>query len=346
MRSSKRLAVAALAVIVCAAPATVSRAAPAAPAIHVFSCQVMSGILLPRKDDVGLLVRFRNDSPSALTSIVWRGKYGKGFVDFVDDGTFARDLRIDNFVLAEQGSTHFNWGGFAFDAVAVAAHTLPSSGLMTTNIVLPPFVSLPNPENCSVIRATFDTGETWVNPDAAQQLALLTAPTPIPVPSATASGAQAELPEPIAFSRCTLWVTPRPLVEVTFRNVWTRPADRIVVRAPFGTSAIDFVDQGTFAPDTVVKHMLKKPVQDELRDQSYISLDDPRDCAIVSAHFADGSTWQNPAIGATPAPLPTPVADSIRIGHQKLNWAPRHGFATPAPSASDVPAATPIPSAT
>jgi len=43
--------------------------------------------MVPRKDDVGLLVRFRNDSPSALSSIVWRAKYGKSYVDFVYDGT-------------------------------------------------------------------------------------------------------------------------------------------------------------------------------------------------------------------------------------------------------------------
>jgi hypothetical protein len=76
------------------------------------------------------------------------------------------------------------------------------------------------------------------------------------------------------------------------------------------------------------------------REQLYFSLDDPRDCAVVSAHFADGSAWQNPSIGATPGPLPTAVPDAIDA-RERARWAPRHGFPTPLATASGAAVASP-----
>ncbi len=46
----------------------------AAPRVRVISCQVMSGMFVPRQDDVGLVVRFQNDSATTFSSIVWRAK--------------------------------------------------------------------------------------------------------------------------------------------------------------------------------------------------------------------------------------------------------------------------------
>jgi len=296
---------------------------------------------MPRKDDVGLAVRFRNDAPEALSSIVWRAKYGAGTVDFVDDGTFSRDLRIDNFVLAEQGSSHFNWAGLALDALQLGAHALPTGSLMTTNLVLPQYVSTADPENCAILRATSESGETWVNPELVQQVPLLTAPTAPPVPQSPPAEAQNEALEPMQFSHCALLVEIKPQVELAFRNVSARAADRVVIRARYGNSGIDFVDEGTFAPGALIKHTLKKPLSDDLREHVYYSLDDPRDCLVVSAHFADGSAWQNPSIGATPGPVPTAVPDAIRLGHVKLRWATRHGFPTPLPTAAEALAAKP-----
>ncbi len=300
-----------VAFVVALAPLDGLRAAPAPPHIRVFSCQVMSGFM-PRKDDVGLAVRFRSDGTDTLSSIVWRAKYGNGTVDFVDDGTFSRDLRIDNFVLAEQGSSHFNWAGLALDALLLGARSVPTGSLMTTNLVLPPYVSTADPENCSILRATLDSGETWVNSELVQQSPFLTSPTPPPVSKTTPGEAQNEALEPMQFSHCTLMLQLKPQVEVAFSNVSTRVADRVVVRARYGKSGIDFVDEGTFAPGAVIKHTLKKPLSEDLRDQMYFSLDDPRDCAVVTAHFADGSAWQNPSIDAVPGPVPTAVPDAIK----------------------------------
>src|SRR5471030_2683897 len=131
MHNFVRWVVPAFAFIVAVAPMAPVAASPAPPQIHVFSCRAMSGSFMPQKDDVGLAVRFRNDSDVALRSIMWRAKYGKGTVDFIDDGIFTHDVRIDNRVLAEQGSSHFDWGGLALDALFVAARALPGASLTT-----------------------------------------------------------------------------------------------------------------------------------------------------------------------------------------------------------------------
>jgi hypothetical protein len=260
MRSFVRWLVPTIALVVAIAPVDGLRAAPAPPHVRVFSCQVMSGLtIMPRKDDVGLAVRFRNDAPETLSSIVWRAKYGAGTVDFIDDGTFSPALRIDNFVLAEQGSSHFNWAGLALDALLLGAHSVPTKSLMTTNLVLPQYVSTADPENCSILRATSESGETWVNPELVQQSPLLTSPTPPPVPQSTPAEVQDEALGPMQFSHCALFMEIKPQVEVAFRNVSARVADRVMIRARYANSGIDFVDEGTFAPNALIKHVLKKP---------------------------------------------------------------------------------------
>jgi hypothetical protein len=338
MRSFVRWVVPALALIAAVAPVSPLRAAPAAPQIHIFSCQVTSGSGLPHKDDVGLAVRFRNDGPAALTSIMWRAKYGTAPVDFIDDGTFTHDVRIDNYVLAEQGSSHFNWGGFALSAMQLAAHTVPTGSLTATNLVLPEYISTEYPENCAIVRATFDTGETWVNPDLVQQSILLTKPTPLPL--AVAAQSQGDTLAPVQFSHCTLYLELKPGLDVVFNNTSSRVADRLVIRATYGKSAVDFVDEGTFAPGALVKHGLRKPITDDLRSHTYFGLDDPHDCAVVSAHFADGSTWQNPSMDATPAP-PAAVPDAIDLMRSRLRWAPRHDVPAPKPSPTESAAGLP-----
>jgi hypothetical protein len=336
MRTFIRWVVPALALIIALVPIGSLRAAPAAPQIHVFSCQVTSGSGLPHKDDIGLVVRFRNDGPTALTSIMWRAKYGSAPIDFIDDGTFTHDVRVDNYVLAEQGSTHFNWGGLALSALQLAAHSVPTGNLSTSNMVLPEYIGTEYPENCAIVRATFDTGETWVNPDLVQQSTLLAKPTPLPRIAAALVEAKTGSSEPVAFSHCELDLVGKPLLDVSFRNTTPRVADRLVIRAAYGKSAVDFIDEGTFAPDALVKHWLRKPTTDELRPHAYYGLDDPRDCAVVSAHFTDGSTWQNPSLDATPAPIAA-VPDAIDLMHAHLRWAPRHDVPAPAPSPSESP---------
>jgi hypothetical protein len=55
------------------------RAQTSAPPMHVISCVVASG-----QNRAEMEVAFRNDSSEELTSIVWRARYGSGWIDFID----------------------------------------------------------------------------------------------------------------------------------------------------------------------------------------------------------------------------------------------------------------------
>src|SRR5271154_6784338 len=151
----------------------------APPQIHVFSCQVLSGALVPQKDEVGLAVRFRNES-GALRSIVWRAKYGKNDVDFIDDGMFSPDIRIDNYLLSEQGKTRLSLLGLVADTFMLARGAPGDVPLTTTSAVLPSYMGFKDPENCSIVRVTTQNGDTWINPALAQQSLALPARTPAP----------------------------------------------------------------------------------------------------------------------------------------------------------------------
>jgi len=141
------------------------------PSLHVFSCQTMSGPVMPRTDDIGLLVRFRNDSSQAIREIVWRAKYGPTSFDVRDDGTFTPGTRIDNFDLVEQGSSHLDFLKTTVAALLLAGH-VPSypDKLMKSTIALPNYLSTADPDNCSIVRVNFADGTSWLNPDLDQQM--------------------------------------------------------------------------------------------------------------------------------------------------------------------------------
>src|SRR5208283_4623877 len=105
-------------------------------------------------------------SNDALSSIVWRAKYGAHLVDFIDDGTFAPATRVDNYLLFEVGKTRFNWWGAVGDALGLMARPIPQTPypLTITNVVLTPYISSEDPENCSIVRVTSAAGDTWLNP--------------------------------------------------------------------------------------------------------------------------------------------------------------------------------------
>jgi hypothetical protein len=101
-----------------------------------------------------------------------------------------------------------------------------------------------------------------------------------------------------------------------FRNLSNATLDRVVFRAKYGSGGIDFVEVGAFGPGFLVKHDLFRKISGP-DPMVVVSIDEPASCDVVSAHFAGGATWLNPAIGAT-EPLPpavnaTPVKYAARI---------------------------------
>lgn len=322
-----------------------SRAAESAPpsGIHIYSCQVLSGYMLPQRDEIGLTVRFENVSQTKLKSVVWRAKYGSTFIDFIDDGSFSPNARIDNYVLFEAGRRKFNW----FNAVGgafLALHGLnaPNLPLYNVPVMFGDYAGYDEPGTCAVARTVSESGTIWINPAVSGEI-----PFSFPSPSPKPSGSPVPDPSPtpfvsgpLAIARCEYQLAGRGFLSVDFTITGSRSAKQIVFRVPYESSGVEFADQGTFSPGILVQHRLRTGLPDALAKVFYSPLPQALDdCQVSRVEYADGTTWQNPGLSASPALLPTPVPDALE-NPQPLNWQWQlHGFPSPMPSAS--PASTP-----
>jgi hypothetical protein len=322
-------------------PAGRSQAVTVSPQIRVTSCQVVSGIGLPLTDEIGLIVRFQSNTSEPLREIVWRAKYAKYSVDFSDDGTFSPGVQIDNYLLTEQGSTHLDWFGLANDLLAAVAKAPGTSPVTASSVTFPPYISSEEPENCSVLRTKSASGILWVNPELSQSPVRVVAQMASAATSAVAFATPKPVAMPIEFRHCSLDFEQRAYLHVTFRNTAPGTVDRIVVRTPYASGAIDFTDQGTYASGTWIDHRVKQVLPENERSRQYISLDDPAACSIVTVHFADGSTWTNPAAPEL-MPMPTPVPNAIVLTDRtRIRWSRSRGIpkVDPTPAATQTPAA-------
>lgn len=322
-----------------------SRAATAAPSsgIHVYSCQVLSGFILPQRDEIGLVVRFENVSQTPLKSIVWRAKYGNTFIDFIDDGTFSPQARIDNYVLFEAGKRKFNWwnavGGAFLALNGVNAPNLP---LYNVPVMFGDYAGYNDPDTCAVARTISTDGALWVNPAVAAEVPF-SFPSPSPKPSGSPSPDPSPTPfasGPIAVSRCSYQLIGKGYLSVNFTNTGSQAAKQIVFRVPYKAGGVEFDDQGLFSPGVHVQHRLHTNLPEALATVFYSPLPQTLDdCQVARIQYADGTAWQNPAISA--APLPTPVPDALNdLAPQRWRWQ-LHGFPSPIPSASPLASPTP-----
>jgi hypothetical protein len=309
-------------------------AAVEAPQIHVFSCQVVAGPLLPQRDEVGLIVRFENESSAELSSIVLRANYGMYPVDFIDDGTFAPKVQIDNFLAFERGTTYFNASAAALDLAELALRAAPSADMWKSNMALVPWLGTEDPQNCTIVRVIAADGDVWQNPAVPQSVPNI--PTPAPKPSGESSVTRG----PVELVHCQVAVDgplSRGFLRVAFRSEGDRPADTIVFRGSYEGTGLDFSDRGTFSHDTLVTHLLKLSLPDALKTRMYAGFDEPQSCVVVSVHYSDGTSWNNDAIPATPGALPTPVPNALVLVRVKPKWQ-RHSMPTPMPTSSSSPA--------
>lgn len=330
-----------------ATPTPVLSAGPAK--IHIVSCQVASGISsVPQANEIGLAVRFINESPDELKEIVWRAKYGNGYFDFRDDGQFTPGIRIDNFVLFDLGKAHFNPGliGFILSGQYKSAANDPPRAL--TQLSFQPYIGFNEPNNCAIIGTTRSSDEaTWTDATVPKDHYQL--PTPGPSPKATLAPAGLTKPnDPLDISHCALSLYPvsrGAYLEVGYRNRdATRAVKQIVFRASYGLGTVDFTDVGTFSPDTYIWHQLRQ--DPGFSDRHFVGFDDPGACGVVSVDYVDGTNWVNTTI--SPAVTPPPqLPDGIDISMVR-RWV--NGLAFPAPTPSPSPSvnnsASPSPSPT
>lgn len=311
-------------------------AAPESPAVHVYSCQVLSGGVIPQSDEIGLAVRFENLSGAPLSSIVWRAKYGTAYIDFIDDGTFSPQVRIDNFLLFEAGKRKFNWLGAVGDAAALAVGAYPPAGnLWNAPSMFGPYASYSDPENCAVVRTVSYDGTLWTNPAVAGQQPFVF-PSPSPKPSGTPAPSPTPFVSgPVEISDCEYQVAGKAFLTVRFANTAARAATHVVFRVPYKDSGIDFSDQGKFSQGVAISHSLKQTLPPAFDQTLFAPLQvNFSDCAVVNVQYDDGSTWQNPAMPPTAAPLPTPPPDVLPAKEiLRPHWQ-LHGFPTPVPSTS------------
>lgn len=261
------------------------------PSIPVFSCIVGAGA----DGRLGLEVTFKNSSQDAYRSLVWRAHLGRGWLDFSDGGDFPPG-QIQKRVIF--------WRG------AYATGVYNDRG------------------DCSVVATETDAGVKW----AASGVSLsqtYSMPTPrpsdaTPVPSTIDNA----INNPIGIVSCAVDVEAGRshgvgrkaglgVLKVRFRNLSPRTIDKVIFRAAYLKSGVDFTYGGHFAPNALVSsdeyvfgtripggHLMEDmPAGTSV---SFASLDDdPSNCATVSARYEDGTIWQNPDIGVTPPPLPT-----------------------------------------
>lgn len=284
-----------LAAVVVATPAL--RAETPKPNIHVFSCTLST-----EPHNALLTVRFRNDSTTTLSSILWRVKYGSGYIDFPDHGTFAPG------------------------AVTVRDRSLFWSLLQGKNPIKASYAGLPFPENCAIIETKTAEGAEWGTPSAPDQA--FSVPTALP-DDATPIPASFDNPlrDPIGIIGCQYAVgvgrlTPAGTVRgraelyVRFRNLSQISITRVVFRVPYASSAVDFVEGGTFAPGVFVASDRRPDIEPRKLSRDDLpmtlpwlltSLDEPQNCTTVNVQYADGTTWQNPTAGPTTPPLPSTI---------------------------------------
>lgn len=314
-----------------------------APRVHVFSCQVVSGVpIVPQADEIGLVVRFQNDSPQALNSIVWRANFGRTPVDFIDDGTFSPGVRIDNGLLFERGHSRFNWTGAIIDAILIGGGNgrAANQPLTKVDLTLPPFRGSEDPENCSIVRATFASGEIWKNAALTQEAAVL--PTPTPAPSLRQPSFTQTHPAPVtigptlpvAVQNCSLEISGYANLFYEFRNLSERVADSVTIRAAYLKDGLDFTDVGTFSKDVLIRHNLRFKLPAVMRLRQFASMPGSDECMVASVHYIDGTSWQNPLTPPTPEAYPTMPPDAISLGITTPAWKQRHAMPTPLPSAS------------
>lgn len=287
------------------------------PGIHVVSCQVVSGLLVPRANEIGLAVRFRNTGMNDLSTIVWRAKYGTGWIDFTGDGTYSPSTRIDNYLVYESGTAHFNWGAAA---IAVAARDPFAYKGPVTPVQFAPYASTSDPSNCQVVRTVTENGAVWNNPALDSDHVHL----PSPPPARSRTG-------PVTFTHCRLNTKGGPHLEVTFYNdEMHKTAKRITIRAQIAGGAVDFSDAGTFSPSIPIEHNLRAAIPAPL--PFYVTFDNPDLCRAEAVQYTDGSAWSDPQL-APPLPPPSPVPNAIDLLRATLvTWAHSHPEPTPLPS--------------
>lgn len=266
--------------------------AAAQPSVTMLSCVIGAG----GNGRLGLEVGFRNDSPDALKSTVWRAHLS------------------DN--------AWFDFG----DSVSVEPHATSTHVLYQRRLLISKAYYRDDVRICSLVRAQYADGSEWQSSDFGEHFQRST-PRPddaAPIPATIDNPAH----DPVGVVACLYDIETHKLLgspagggvgllAVRFRNLSTRTIDQVVFRVPYLSGGFDFIDGGSFAPGVLISsdqyfegaHIVGRKLMRDLPANlpgAYQTLNyNPENCITVSAHFSDGSSWQNPNVGPTEPPAPT-----------------------------------------
>jgi hypothetical protein len=263
---------------------------PDAPPVTILSCQIGA----TADERPAMTIEFRNEGSQQLARIIWRARVADGWLDFTDDAGAAPGVTVRRTLSWKVGVLPGYYSNDVDDCRAFAAQAI--DGTQWGDLAAPDhFLETPRPDDATPVPASMD------NPSK----------DPIGIVSCIASFDKGRT-HGIGRKDGTA------LLGIRFRNLSSQTIDRIVFRVWYLSGGFDFIDGGSFAPHTLIsspelRRMLGQVVQGRLvRDlpattpADYYDLsDNPSNCIAVSAHYVDGSSWQNPDVGPTEPPLPT-----------------------------------------
>lgn len=265
-------------------------AASGAPPVTILSCQIGANT----DERPAMTVEFRNESAQQLTRIVWRARVAEGWLDFPDDAGAAPGVTVRRTLSWKVGLLPGYYSGNVDDCRAIAGQSV--DGTHWGDLDAPDhFVETPRPDDATPVPASIDNATK----------------DPIGIVSCIAF-----------FERGRTHGIGRKngaaILGVRFLNLSSVTIDRVVFRASYLDGGVDFVDAGRFSPHALISvpatrnYFGQRVVGQLISDLpatttfDYYDLDDdPRNCTTVSAHFVDGSVWQNPDVGPTTPPMPT-----------------------------------------
>lgn len=255
------------------------------------SCIVGAG----RDGRPGLEITFKNASADAYTSIVWRARVGRGWLDFDDSGDFAAG-QLERRVIYWRNASFVGVYNDSADCSAVAVQTNTGVQWKAPGVSLtPPYLMpTPRPDNATPVPSTIDNA-------MGDPIGIVSCAVDIEAGRTHGLGRKAGF----------------GVLRVRFRNLSSHVVDKVVFRAAYLSGGVDFTYGGRFAPGALMssdQHVLGTRIpgghlMEDLPVSSPVSYDsfddDPSNCATVSAHYEDGTVWQNPSMGPTQPPLPT-----------------------------------------
>lgn len=283
-----------------------------APPIEVSHCLVgahqdigMRGPLI----NAGLLVTFKSHASQTFKRLVWRARYGNGWIDFNDKGTFSPEAEITNGLWIRNRAfagpplpfEEYENGDVASECTLVLAESKDGT-VWTKRAPTDPAFYIPTPfqgENIAS-KPAFHRTINWQDgtQPGFQGLQPLDYP-PIQVESC-AVGARYNIPS----GEHNL----NALLIVRFRVTGPEKYGRIIWRARFGNGWVDFDDRGEFSPNISIENALyiRGPLSG-LRP--YLNNGSPADCAVMYAETKDLKKWNRIPPNTDLTYLPDPLGD-------------------------------------